>query len=175
MRIPGRKPKPVPDPRARDRITVQRGEFRVVSPDTLNPQQRANYEAAMAEIRAAQSEVHSDAPATPVFGPKLTAQAWYQVGGDLGAPPLGLFVVLVGDNPVGRAPFIYDRLSKQLVNGADVCSRYLSFGDPGATEISEQRASDLLETMGGSMAAVTAQFAELATLVQYPDPGPVSA
>jgi hypothetical protein len=174
MRIPGRKPKPVPDPRARDRITVQRGEFRVVSPDTLNPQQRANYEAAMAEIRAAQSEAHSDAPAAPVFGPKLTAQAWYQVGGDFGAPTLGLFVVLVGTDPVGRAPFLYDRLSKQLTMDGELW-RYLSFGDPGATEISEQRASDLLETMGGSMAAVTAQFAELATLVQYPDPGPVSA
>jgi hypothetical protein len=102
----------------------------------------------------------------------LTLRDWYQVGGLLGRPPLGIFVVIVGDNPVGMVPLMFNRKDKQWIDGAASCSRYLSMGDPGATQISEARGVELLESFGGSLEALQSEIAEMAKVIQYPEPGP---
>lgn len=104
----------------------------------------------------------------------LTLRDWYRVGRPDLPDPLGVFVVVTGDNPVGMVPLLFARKSKQWVNGAASCTRYLTMGDPGASQVTEAEGVRLLESFGGSLAGLQTEIARMATVIQHPS-SPASA
>ncbi len=91
---------------------------------------------------------------------------WYAIIDWRSGAPSGLFVTLAGNNPRGLAILRFNHAQRQFVSGYASCSRYLSWGEPGADVVTEQQAADILEGLGWNMAAAKAQLSTIALTLQ---------